>query len=94
MVVGTMQKGYMTREWAKMQAYIALGQFMTSCALLQIDTCPMEGFVVDEFDKLLGLTDQGLTTAVLCPAGYRHADDRYAGLPKVRFPSSRVVERR
>lgn len=94
MVVGTMQKGYMTREWAKMQAYIALGQFMTSCALLQIDTCPMEGFVVERFDELLGLKDQGLTAAVLCPAGYRHPDDRYASLPKVRFSSDRVIERR
>ena len=94
MVVGTMQKGYMTREWAKMQAYIALGQFMTSCALLQIDTCPMEGFVAERFDELLGLKDQGLTAAVLCPAGYRHPDDRYASLPKVRFSSDRIIERR
>ena len=28
-------------EWAKLQAYIALGQFMTSAALLKVDTCPM-----------------------------------------------------
>jgi len=28
-------------QWAKCQSYIALGQFMTSAALLGIDTCPM-----------------------------------------------------
>src|SRR5882724_5245857 len=32
------------REWAARQAHIALGNFMTSAALLGIDTCPMEGF--------------------------------------------------
>lgn len=94
MISATHQQGYMTKDWAKMQAYIALGQFMAACALLAIDTCPMEGFVAAKYDELLGLESQGLTTAVLCPAGYRHADDRYAGLPKVRFQTSDVIEYR
>lgn len=94
MISGTHEQGYMTTEWAKMQAYIALGQFMTACSLLQIDTCPMEGFVVEKYDEVLGLAAHGLTTAVLCPAGYRHPDDRYAGLPKVRFKNSDVIEYR
>lgn len=94
MVAGTQAQGYMTAEWAKMQAYIALGQFMTSCALLGIDTCPMEGFVPAKYDELLGLEASGLTTAVLCPAGYRQADDRYASLPKVRFTNADVIEHR
>jgi nitroreductase len=94
MLMSTHQQGYMTKEWAKMQAYIALGQFMTACALLEIDTCPMEGFVPEKFDEILGLEAQGFTTAVLCPAGYRSADDRYASLPKVRFKSSDVIEHR
>ncbi|MBL9131657.1 MAG: NAD(P)H-dependent oxidoreductase [Verrucomicrobiaceae bacterium] len=94
MLLGTFQQGYMTKEWAKMQAYIALGQFMTSCALLQIDTCPMEGFVPAKYDEILDLGAHGLTTAVLCPAGYRHADDRYAALPKVRFDARDVIEHR
>jgi len=80
--------------WAKMQAYIALGQFMAAAALLGIDTCPMEGFIPEKYDEILGLEALGLTTAVLCPAGYRSADDRYASLPKVRFKSSDVIEHR
>lgn len=94
MLTGTLASGYMTKEWAKMQAYIALGQFMAAAALLGIDTCPMEGFAPDKYDELLGLEAQGFTTAVLCPAGYRHPDDRYASLPKVRFKSSDVIEHR
>jgi nitroreductase len=92
MMVGAQEGGYMTESWAKSQAYIALGQFMTAAALLEIDTCPMEGFVAAEWDKALGLTDS--TCAVLCPAGYRSADDRYATLPKVRFDAAQVIEHR
>jgi len=81
-------------QWAKLQAYIALGQFMLSAALLGVDTCPMEGFVPEKFDEILGLDQDGWTAAVLCPAGYRHEDDRYAALPKVRFESQVVIEHR
>lgn len=81
-------------QWAKLQAYIALGQFMLAASLLEIDTCPMEGFVPEKFDEILGLEKEGLTAAVLCPAGYRSEDDRYAGLPKVRFEASAIIEHR
>ncbi len=81
-------------QWAKFQAYIALGQFMLAASLLHIDTCPMEGFVPAKFDEILGLDKTGHTTAVLCPAGYRSAEDRYAVLPKVRFVKDTVIEHR
>jgi nitroreductase len=80
--------------WAKLQSYIALGQFMLAASLLGLDTCPMEGFVPDKFDEVLGLEGTGYTTAVLCPVGYRSADDRYAELPKVRFEAKDVIEYR
>ena len=81
-------------EWAKKQTYIALGQFMGAAATLGIDTCPMEGFVAPKFDEILGLTGTDYTTSVLCPAGYRSADDRYASLPKVRFKAEDVITHR
>lgn len=81
-------------DWAKRQTYIALGQFMAAAALLGIDTCPMEGFVPAKFDELLGLAGSGYTTSVLCPTGYRSADDRYASLPKVRFAAAELIEHR
>ena len=94
MLDGSHSQGYMSEDWAKKQAYIALGQFMAACAMLRIDTCPMEGFVPAKVDEVLGLAEQGLTAAVLCPAGYRSADDRYASLPKVRYAASTVIEHR
>ena len=87
------ESGLLT-QWAKLQSYIALGQLMTSAALLGLDTCPMEGFVAEKYDEILDLAKDGLTTAVLCPVGYRSENDRYATLPKVRFGAKDVVEYR
>jgi nitroreductase len=92
MMVGSQEAGYMSTEWAKAQAYIGLGQLMTACAMLRLDSCPMEGFVPANYDEILGLTDTGYTSAVLLPVGYRSADDRYASLPKVRFSSQQMIQ--
>ena len=80
-------------EWATRQAYIALGNFMTCAALLSIDTCPMEGFEPLKYDAILGLTDRHLTSAVVCPAGYRAETDKYARMAKVRFRPNEIIER-
>jgi len=79
-------------EWATRQTYIALGNFMTSAALVGVDTCPMEGLEPANYDRVLGLPDKGYATVVACAAGYRAEDDKYATLAKVRFLNSEVVE--
>ena len=78
-------------QWAARQTYIALGNLLTSAALLGVDACPMEGFVPVEFDKILGLPAQGFTAVVCCALGYRSADDKYATAPKVRFPTHELI---
>lgn len=80
-------------HWAGLQAYIALGNFMTCAAMLGIDTCPMEGIVPAKYDELLGLPSEGYGTVVVCVAGYRAAGDKYASMPKVRFVADDVVRR-
>lgn len=80
-------------EWAARQVYIALGQLMLATATLNVDACPMEGFVPSKYDEILKLDGTGWTTTVLCPCGYRTHDDKYAKLPKVRYDSSKVIER-
>jgi nitroreductase len=77
--------------WMTHQVYIALGQFMTAAALLQVDTCPMEGIEPAKYDAILGLPAQGFSAVCACPAGYRAADDKYAAMPKVRFHATDVV---
>ena len=77
--------------WQSRQVYIALGQFMAAAAALGVDTCPMEGIAPAKYDDILGLKDSGFTTLCACPAGYRAADDKYAVIPKVRFPVADVI---
>ncbi len=81
-----------TYVWAKNQVYIALGQLMTSAAVLGIDACPMEGILPAEYDRILKLDGTGYSTAVACPLGYRSANDKYASLAKVRFDSNQIIE--
>jgi nitroreductase len=97
---GGMVKGFMAKPpypldmdgWATRQVYIALGQFMTTAAMMGIDTSPLEGFVPSKYDEVLKLGEQGYASVVVCGAGYRSGDDKYAQKPKVRYPTEEVVE--
>lgn len=40
-------------DWASKQTYIALGNMMTSAALIGIDSCPIEGFHQEKTEALL-----------------------------------------
>ncbi len=40
-------------DWASKQTYIALGNMMTSAAMLGIDSCPIEGFERDKIEQVL-----------------------------------------
>lgn len=84
-------EGFDINHWATNQVYIALGQFMATAALMGIDTCPMEGILRDKYDELLGIKKDGYATSVVCVAGYRAIDDKYAATPKVRFATEHVV---
>jgi len=79
------------QQWSTKQAYIALGNLMTVCALERIDACPMEGFVPSKYDEILQLNTKGLKTVLLLPVGYRAADDMFAEFKKVRQPIEETV---
>ncbi len=80
--------------WMDKQLYIALGFLMVTAAQKGIDTCPMEGFSTADYDRVLGLTELGLSASVVCPVGYRSETDKYAHLPKVRFSQDRLFIKR
>ena len=81
-------------RWASNQLYIALGNLMTSAALLGIDTCPIEGFSPADYDRILGLESSPFRSRVVCACGYRSPDDKYAHLVKVRYPAGELIEHR
>ena len=79
--------------WMEKQLYIALGNLMTACASLGIDSCPMEGFDAGAYDELLSLEEKGLNAVLVVPVGYRAEDDAYAPLAKVRKPLDELIVR-
>ena len=78
--------------WIASQLYIALGTLLSACAVAQVDSCPMEGFDHDAYDKILGLEEKNLRSVVACALGYRSQEDKYAALPKVRYPMSEIID--
>jgi nitroreductase len=77
--------------WNKNQAYLALGNLLTVCANEKIDSCPMEGFVPEKYDEVLGLKSHGLTSIVVLPVGFRANDDYMKDLEKVRKPIAESI---
>jgi nitroreductase len=70
--------------WNKNQAYIALGNLLTICALEKIDSCPMEGFIPEKYNEVLKLDTHNLTATLVLPVGFRAEDDYMKDLKKVR----------
>lgn len=77
--------------WAKNQAYLAMGNLLTICAMLKIDSCPMEGFNPEKFDEILGLDKLKLKSVLVMPIGYRSEEDFMASLKKVRKPIEDMI---
>lgn len=80
-------------NWAAKQAYLALGNFLSAAANFHIDSCPMEGFEAEEFDRILDLKEKGLTTAVIAAVGYRSEEDNLQYKNKVRKSKQTLFNR-
>lgn len=87
MMNGTLQ--HMTKEqktiWAQKQAYIGLGFSLVASAVEEVDSTPMEGFVPQQVDEVLGLKELGLKSSVILTLGYRDTEgDSLSTMKKVR----------
>jgi nitroreductase len=94
MVAGGVLEGKDTAAravWTSQQAYISIGVLLTSAALMGLDACPMGGINPAEYNRILDLDSKGLTALSVVAVGYRSADDKYADLPKVRYPATEVL---
>jgi nitroreductase len=78
--------------WAQKQTYLALGNLLNAAAELKIDVTPMEGFVPDQYDEILGLKEKGLHATLVATVGYRHDEDDSQHYAKVRKPKSELFE--
>jgi nitroreductase len=89
----------MTQEqkisWAQRQAYIGLGFALTAAAVEEVDSTPMEGFVPESVDTVLGLQELGLKSVVVLPLGYRDSEnDSLSTLKKVRWDNDKFFIRK
>ncbi len=79
-------------DWASKQTYIALGNMLTAAALLEIDSCPIEGFNQTAVEKLLseeGLLDtEQFGVSVMAGFGYRAEEPH----PKTRQTIEAVTQ--
>ncbi len=79
------------RQWATNQAYLAMGNLLTVCAMEHIDACPMEGFKPAAYDEQLGLGSMGLSSVLVLPVGKRAKDDFFSEMKKVRRDLSETI---
>lgn len=79
-------------DWASKQTYIALGNMMTAAALIGVDSCPIEGFNVEQANNLLAeykiLDPEKEGIVSMLALGYRSEDLHW---PKTRKPVEDIV---
>lgn len=79
-------------DWSGKQAYIALGNMMTTAALFGVDSCPIEGFeqgpVSDILEEDFGIDPKALKPAVMVAFGYRAAPPTH---PQTRRSEADVI---
>lgn len=79
-------------DWASKQTYIALANMMTVAALLEIDSCPVEGFHFENMEKVLRddfkVDTEKYGLSVMVAFGYRVNPQR----PKSRLPQNEIVQ--
>lgn len=79
-------------DWASKQTYIALGNMMTSAALIGIDSCPIEGFHQEKAEALLqekfGVDREKYGLSYMAAFGYRKAAPEF---PKTRRDFEEIV---
>lgn len=79
-------------QHAARQTYIALMAGIAQATLEGVDSTPMEGFVNNALDELLGLKDKNLRSTLILPLGYRDEEqDWLVNLPKVRKSINELV---
>lgn len=71
-------------NWTSKQTYLALANLLNAAAELKIDVTPMEGFVPEQVNEILGFNELGLNASLLAPIGYRSEEDATQHLKKVR----------
>ncbi len=74
-------------EWSAKQCYIAAGNMMSYAAMIEIDSCPIEGFEKEKLEAILGLNTEKEEAVLLVALGYRLNPQS----KKLRLPFEKIV---
>lgn len=80
------------QRWAEQQCYITLGTLLIAAADLKIDTCVIEEYLPEAYDKILELDTKGLHTTVVVAIGYRSHEDTLQHAKKSRRNLDDIVD--
>jgi nitroreductase len=73
------------QTWAQKQTYIGLGFSLVASAVEGVDSTPMEGFLPNKVDEVLGLRELGLKSTLVLTLGYRDTEgDSLSTMKKIR----------
>ena len=80
------------KSWFQHQVYLSLGFFLAACASLDIDSTPMEGINIEEYQKALPL--DGYKPLFAVAIGYRDKEDanQPSIKPKARLHPETVIQ--
>ncbi|MFA6580957.1 MAG: NAD(P)H-dependent oxidoreductase [Paludibacter sp.] len=91
-VAGTADQNFI---WTARQAYIAFGVGIVTAAAEGVDATPMEGFNNEALNKILGLSEQNLSSVTILTLGYRdETNDQLVKAIKVRKSSENLFIRK
>ncbi|MDF9400425.1 oxygen-insensitive NAD(P)H nitroreductase [Vibrio sp. 1180_3] len=79
------------QHWMEKQVYLNVGTVLLGVSTLGIDAAPIEGFDAKVLDEAFALREQGLSSVVIVPLGYRSEEDFNAKLPKSRWPETTII---
>ncbi|CAH8193674.1 oxygen-insensitive NAD(P)H-dependent nitroreductase NfsB [Vibrio aestuarianus] len=79
------------QHWMEKQVYLNVGTVLLGVSTLGIDAVPIEGFDAKVLDEAFALREQGLSSVVIVPLGYRSEEDFNAKLPKSRWPETTII---
>ena len=88
---GSPPPGFDVDDWAARQTYLALGFFLEACAVLGVDSVPMEGLEPAKFDELLGLPAQGYGTVVAADIPITTAGNVYFRVVSLAFDGTNFL---
>lgn len=79
------------QHWMEKQVYLNVSTVLLGVSTLGIDAVPIEGFDAKVLDEAFALREQGLSSVVIVPLGYRSEEDFNAKLPKSRWPETTII---